>query len=320
MNKIFKLFSVLAVLMLVMGLSSCIGIFTDGGGSFNGDIYNVSDFESFVSSSTTAGALKADITSSSYLLVSAGKTKTLDLNGYTITVTGNTALAVQGTISISDSSSNKTGKIISTGEGDADHSPIAVSVLSGGNVTISGGTYAAKDFALYVSDGGTATITSGKFGYSAVSNDNPLIGIGVNRNGTSVGTIVNMNCKVYAKQTAVKNAGTITEISGGEYTTVGSSDSVFALYNSGTIGSIHSEDGEGGAFYATNDKGTGTYYAFALYNTGTISSNGGYFEAAPDGHSYNYSASGATNNLASGYTAAEVYSPDLTNTDPRPTN
>ena len=106
MNKIFKLFSVLAVLMLVMGLSSC--IFIDAGSEQDwNNIRTEAQLNSFMNASATelSGALADNITLTDSVTAPSGKTRTLNLKGKNITINGtNTAIKAQGTLTIKDDS------------------------------------------------------------------------------------------------------------------------------------------------------------------------------------------------------------------------
>lgn len=273
MNKFFKLFSSVAALFLIIGLTGC---FFDL--SNNPEISNSLNLKTFLTSEAgETGTLTADIPCLLYVYDVSGKTKTLDLNGHTISFAVDSdslvkdTLQVFGTLKIIDSSAGKTGKIIceTSSSNSTDPDTCAIRVKSGGRVIIEAGIYEASGTGIIVDAGGRASITG-----SSTKIISGNTGILVN------GEITTLNCNVEVNCTAIENNGTITTISGGGYVASTSTSyvgKVYALWNKGTIGTI-----SGGNFSATNNgPNAATSYAFGLENSqGEITTiSGGTFGA-----------------------------------------
>ncbi len=273
MNKFFKLFSVVAALFLIVGLTGCFFDLSD-----NPDIFNFLGLSNFLTSEKEGtGKLLSDIDYINYISDRAGVSKVLDLNGHTITVDNtfdnNQVLLISGNLKIIDSSARKTGKIICQSPSTSGEGSSAIKVLSGGRLTVEAGTFESTGTGIYVSSGGT---------------------------------IVNMSgCNISAGIAAIINDGTIVTISGGGYRAESETDyvgRVYGLWNKGTIGTI-----AGGEFTAThNGAANNSSYAFGLENSqGEIATiSGGTFTAVyalgASGHAVNSglasitSVSGAT--------------------------
>lgn len=247
MNKIFKLFSVLTVLLLVMGLSSC--VFIDAGSTDPenyGEIDTAAKLRTFFGNNSKTATLSHDIELDETVEVGSSKTKTLDLNGYTITYAGNTTnrdvIAVGGKLTILDGSTEEVdnaGCIINDYDGEDCY---AVAVYAGGTLVIQGGQYMAKRSVIYVA--GTASISSANLIGDYEDSTESEVGCGVFV--ASSGTLADMNCSIEAKRYAVYNNGTITKITGGSYlavdefddSTANASKSVVCIFNNGSIGNI----------------------------------------------------------------------------------
>ena len=92
--------------------------------------------------------LTGNITTSS--IIEIRNASVLDLNGFTISGKG-TVLDVYGTLEITDSSNNHSGKITSTEiTNNTNPNSNAVWVNPGANVTITGGTFTAKTWSVVV--------------------------------------------------------------------------------------------------------------------------------------------------------------------------
>ena len=248
MNKFFKLFSVVAALFLIVGLTGCFFDLSD-----NPDIYNFLGLSNFLTSEKEGtGKLLSNIDYINYISDRAGVSKVLDLNGHTITVDNtfdnNQVLLISGNLKIIDSSANKTGKIICQSPSTSGEGSCVIKVLSGGTLRIEAGTYESTGTGIYVCSGGTITSMSG--------------------------------CNVTAEIAAIINEGTIVTISSGGYVASSATNyvgKVYALWNKGTIGTI-----SGGNFSATNNgPNAATSYAFGLENSqGEITTiSGGTFGA-----------------------------------------
>ncbi len=253
MNKIFKLFSVLTVLLLVMGLSSC--IFIDAGGDPEnfGNIDSEDDFLTFMGNGSKFAKLTASFSIYEIAVIPEGKEKTLDLNGCEVTYAKDeedtAVVLVNGTLTVNDTHSTELTEqgafINNQTEG------IAIGVAPTGNVVINAGRYEVTDgYALLVK--GKATVTKGKFDG----------GTSIWVNGTGVVEELAGGVDVETDYIAVKVASTarIKKL-GGMYSTVGTSANVYGLFNDGTI-----DDITGACFWAT-----GSNNVFGMKNTGTIS-------------------------------------------------
>lgn len=118
--------------------------------------------------------LLADVESEIAISVNAG-TFTLDLNGHTISSKGYTLdIQYESNVTIVDTPEEKSGMIISTGDGC-----FAVSVAAGAIVTINGGSYINSYMPVYIGEGCSATIMDGIFEYTsngAIDNyGNPVV-------------------------------------------------------------------------------------------------------------------------------------------------
>ena len=261
MKKIFRIFSVLVVLVAVMGLTSCLpGPETDQVVSID----SADSLATFLNSSASSGKLTDSFNTSSTALITAGKKKTLDLNGYTITRNSgdDAVLRVKagGELTIKDSKdADEQGSLINEGTGDDCYTLI---VEATGKLKITAGNYKAKRTAVCIA--GTAEIvTTGEIWGDKDNNDN-VKGDGIEI--YSGGKITTLNCTVYGANSAVTNGGTIDNIAGGEYTADDNVDSsetqyccVSTIYNSGTITLINGQV----ALTATN---SGTGKAAGIYN------------------------------------------------------
>lgn len=263
MNKISRFAAVLAVLFLVFGLTGCFFFPADNPSDpTDMDIADAAGLKTFFENGSENGKLTADISANDKFEVPAGKTKSLDLNGYDITVSQSGAILVKGNLTITDSSSDdlsEVGKIESTYVGG-----YSVRVNSG-SLTINNGYFKSPVTALQIDEGATAAITKGKFEANT--------GIGVLEGGE----ITSMNCNVAATYNAVVNYGTIGTISGGNYAADGweaSGANFYGLWNEGTITTISS-----GNFSANCT--VANHYGFGLFNaaSATITTNAGTFEA-----------------------------------------
>ena len=250
MNKISRFAAVLAVFFLVFGLTGCFFI---GGNDPAPDPTDISDTTSF-SAAMNGGAdevkLIQDFTGD--VAVLAGKTKTLNLNGHTITG----ALVVFGNLTIIDKTDSAGGITCTEADG------AAVIVDENGTVTISDGNFTA-DCPLAVLEGGTAVVSGGVF-----EGD---IGIAIEEGGT----LTSLNAEVNATMIAISNEGSIGTISGGSYLAETDNDytgTVIALSNTGTITTISA-----GNFSATHNGPSGSAsWAIGLYNSlGEITTIGG---------------------------------------------
>ena len=297
MNKISRFAAVFAVLFLVFGLSGCFFFPKDSSG--NAEIGSGLALASFLVSNDTNGKLTSNITYDVYLQDAAGKTKTLDLNGHTITISDDIALIVQGNLTITDTSEAKEGKILTTSEEtyNGSYCAVALSVYSGGVLTINADIdVESKGIALQVTAGGKASASDGTF--------KGLVGITVSQGAT----ITDLSgCTVDATAIALYNKGTIDSISGGEYYADNGDDdtivTVYGLRNEGTITNISA-----GRFDATQN--TLNKYALGLFNQGTITSNSGafYATAVTAANAKNVSEADATNNT----TSSAVFEPAVT--------
>ncbi len=299
MNKIFKLFSVLTVLLLVMGLSSC--VFIDAGSEQDwNNIRTEAQLNSFMNASATelSGALADNITLTDSVTAPSGKTRTLNLKGKNITINGtNTAIKAQGTLTIKDDSNTvpftttesereiKHGIVKNSGQG------FAVSALSGGTLIITGGVFQSNSTAVDIE--GTASISN-----CLIQGD-----VDQNNDGDGLwvygGTVANLSCTIEAAVNAIMNTGTITKIDGGTYKAEGSTDTaeeaICAIWNhGGTISEIAN-----GTFTAINYSSAQTAVAWGLYNdsNGTVSNNHGDFSCL-DENSHNNNGDGAEGNSA----------------------
>ncbi|MBO4705715.1 MAG: hypothetical protein J5647_08285 [Spirochaetaceae bacterium] len=266
MNKISRFAAVLAVFFLVFGLTGCFFI---GGNDpapasdpTDMDIADAASLKTFFENGSENGKLTADISATDKFEVPVDKTKSLDLNGFDITVSQSGAILVKGNLTITDSSSDdlsEVGKVESTYvEG------YAVRVNSG-SLTINNGYFKSPRTALQIDEDATAAITKGKFEANT--------GIGVLEGGT----ITSMSCDVVATYNAVGNLGTIETISGGTYIADGfeaSGAHSYGLWNQGSITTISA-----GVFSASTE--LNDYCAFGLCNEAgaTIGTNLGSFYA-----------------------------------------
>lgn len=249
MNKISRFAAVLAVLFLVFGLTGCFFFPADN----PSDPTDISDTTSFTAA-MNGGADEVKLTQNftGDVAVLAGKTKTLNLNGHTITGT----LVVQGNLTIIDKTDSAGGITCTEADG------CAVAVDENGTVTISDGNFTA-DCPLAVLEGGTAVVSGGVF-----EGD---IGIAIDEGGT----LTSLNAEVNATMMAIYNKGSIGTISGGSYIAETDNDyigTVIALSNTGTITTISA-----GNFSATHNGPSGTAsWAIGLNNAqGEITTIGG---------------------------------------------
>ena len=251
MNKISRFAAVLAVFFLVFGLTGCFFI---GGNEPASDPTDISDTTSFTAA-MNGGADEVKLTQNftGDVAVLAGKTKTLNLNGHTITGT----LVVQGNLTIIDKTDSAGGITCTEADG------CAVAVDENGTVTISDGNFTA-DCPLAVLEGGTAVVSGGVFeGDICIAIDEG-------------GTLTSLNAEVNATMMAIYNKGSIGTISGGSYIVETDTDytgSIYAIWNrGGTITTISA-----GNFSATHNGPSGTAsWAFGLDNsTGEITTIGG---------------------------------------------
>ncbi|MCD7785801.1 MAG: hypothetical protein LUH18_09585 [Oscillospiraceae bacterium] len=103
--------------------------------------------------------LTNNVTVSSGITVVSGNTLTLDLNGKTITGSSLTDLkslfTVNGSLTLTDSSTEKTGSITTGGKG------YAVNVKTGGSFTMNNGTITTCKYGVYLADSATFTMNDG---------------------------------------------------------------------------------------------------------------------------------------------------------------
>lgn len=227
------------------------------------------------------------------VVIPAGKTLTLDLNGHTITSVSNHTIVNNGALTIADSSGNDSGTIDSVV-----HAKAAVVNSTGATLTISGGTFtrsmetvdpvdegqSANSWYTIVNLGTIQEISGGVFRTgdgtpATLGNRSSLIR---NGDGTNVGTIVSITGGTFTSAAnVIKNeaGSTITSIAGGTFTmdnTVNLWDGGNnILQNSGTINSI-----KGGTFQAlgsgrpaTGDDGT--WIRHGIWTNGEIGDIGG---------------------------------------------
>ena len=285
MNKFFKLFSVAVALFLFVGLTGCVFDMSN-----NPKISNSINLKTFLTSETgQTGTLTADVPCLLYVFDVAGKSKTLDLNGHTISFGTDSSsiikdtLQVLGTLKIIDSSAGKTGKIVceSSTSSSSDPETCAIRVKSGGNLIVEAGTFEASGKGIIVDAGGKATITGTNT--KIIGGDTGLL---------VDGEVTTLNCSIDSNCKAIMNNGIITTIYGGGYRAESATSyvgKIYALWNKGEIGTI-----AGGEFTAThNGAANNSSYAFGLENSqGEIATiSGGTFTAVyalgASGHAVN---------------------------------
>ena len=161
--------------------------------------------------------LTGNITTSS--IIEIRNASVLDLNGFTISGKG-TVLDVYGTLEITDSSNNHSGKITSTEiTNNTNPNSNAVWVNPGANVTITGGTFTAKTWSVVVAGSGDAASL-------IVNGENVVIENGISGNGSAGGCTTTIDIKagkissndvaIYHPQVGTLNVsgGTITGATG----------------------------------------------------------------------------------------------------------
>ncbi|MCD7846933.1 MAG: hypothetical protein LUG49_02705 [Oscillospiraceae bacterium] len=197
--------------------------------------------------------LNSDVTLTNNIVISSGNTVTIDLNGYTLTGTGNNSvITANGTLMLIDSSSAKTGKITggsATYGGGVYVGGTGSFTMSGGTITGNSGTYGGG---VYVSNSGSFTMEGGM-----ISNNKATHGGGVYvyvyGTFTMTGGVISENIASESGG-GVFNYGTFT-MSGGTIsgnTASNSGGGVIAYRNSftmsdGTISDNNAENG-GGVF------------------------------------------------------------------------
>ena len=172
--------------------------------------------------------LERDIAVQNALNIESGKNITIDLNGKTVTASGNFAKVSDGTLTLTGGtieSDNTIVNVIQNGVAIVDGgtykstgNKIAMYAENGGKIIVNGGTFTANEFVLSPQKGGEVTVNGGTF----TANDNAVIatngsnGYGRNRitinGGTFNGNIKSSGyiaCGVY-----VANSDTVN-INGG---------------------------------------------------------------------------------------------------------
>ena len=181
MKKVSKISALIAVVLLLVGLTGCgekpakTQTPTPTPTPTQDPVANISTVDglaSFLNGTTDAtnGKLTADITTylSDSFVIPEGKTRVLDLNGYTLTK--DACFYVRGNLTIKDSSSGKTGKItdsntnviivqtngkltLESGTLEATGSSTKLIQGKGGDITIKGGVVKAKGCPIYIGNG-----------------------------------------------------------------------------------------------------------------------------------------------------------------------
>lgn len=272
MNKIFKLFSVLTVLLLVMGLSSCIIIDAGSDPEDFGNIDNEADFIKFMKNGSKFAKLTAQFDTYSEAVVPAGKEKTLDLNGCKVTfknrngaVQEPAVVSVLGTLTLNDTHSaalNEQG-------GFVNENSDGLAIYVEGTVNINAGQYEVEHngYGLVVASGATATVTKAYF------DGGKCVGV--------EGTVEELKCDASTDNVAVvvTEGGRIKKLSTFdslyEVSSTEDNQDVFGLLNNGTIDEIRD------AHFEVAGKAN----VVGLLNTGTIGSFVGdnSFECTPLG-------------------------------------
>lgn len=285
MNKIFKLFSVLTVLLLVMGLSSCIIIDAGSDPEDFGNIDNEADFIKFMKNGSKFAKLTAQFDTYSEAVIPAGKEKTLDLNGCKVTfkrqVQESSVVSVLGTLTLNDTHSAE----LDEQGGFVNENSDGIAIYVEGTVNINAGQYEVEHdgYGLFVAPGATSTVSKAFFDGG--------ICVGV------AGTVEELKCDTTTDNVAVvvSNGGRIKKLSSFEdyYTVFSNVDNeiVFGLINNGTIDEI--KDARFNVQGMKNPVG--------LYNNGTIGAFTGANEfysalrSGGSGDALNLWVSGATN-------------------------
>ena len=240
MKKIFKLFTVLMALFMLVGLTGCFFFNTpEPSDPTEMNIDSAEKLVAFLSNGSGLGTLTTNIDLYETASIPAGTetAKTLDLAGYSIAyrkeTTGPAIRNIGGTLTIQDSSEGKTGKIQNFCNIGGSY---AVSVIEGGTLTLSSSTFKAEQTAVYVgtaqnsTNGGTATIAGGT--NVVISGE---CGLGIDEHAT----VTDLCCTIDAGERAIVNFGTISKISGGSYSAYGDTDNdVYGILNFGTISNI----------------------------------------------------------------------------------
>ena len=177
MKKVSKISALIAVVLILVGLTGCgeKPAQTPTPTPTPNPVANISTVDglaSFLNDTTDAtnGKLTADITTylSDSFIIPEGKTRVLDLNGYTLTK--DACFYVRGNLTIKDSSSGKTGKItdshtnviivqtngkltLESGTLEATGSSTKLIQGKGGDITIKGGVVKAKGCPIYIGNG-----------------------------------------------------------------------------------------------------------------------------------------------------------------------
>lgn len=311
MNKISKFLAFFAAIFLVLGLFSCqfnLNTASNTPAATTMEIANETQFKAYLEGSVETGKLTDNIVVTSGYSVLAGKTKTLDLNGKTISMGATTStptvlLSVYGTLTIKDTGAkdddeNYTGTLTFNRAGRC------VYVAGSGDLTINGGKFASTyDDTYALESQGTLKITDGYFttttgeGAEAVDHADAInisagsaeikggkiygkTGIYIAHGaGTNVSEISGVTVNVSVA--AIENHGTIELISGGNFNaTAYGSTAVYGLKNAenGTIDNI-----TGGIFAAVNTGTATAVYGFFNEADGTVSAHGGTFNATGPG-------------------------------------
>ncbi len=295
MKKVSKISALIAVVLLLVGLTGCgekpaqtqtqsptpTPTPTQDPAT---TISTSSELKSFLNGTTgdQLGRLSNDITATtSNITIPAGKTKVLDLNGYTITktTTGTTGFNVEGNLTIKDSSSGKTGKIkytkawsvfdvpaggsftLESGTLEATDDVGDTVCSKGGVVTIKGGVVkSSQSDCLTVQNGGRLVVQDGEI-RSLASNAVEALYYGGDANSTATTVKITggkfysargstVDDLVYKDSAVVLTCHGTTEITGGEFygkkgIYVGENDTVTTLNNATIYASLYCLDNHG---------------------------------------------------------------------------
>lgn len=232
------------------------------------------------------------------VIISDGTNVTIDLNGYTISSSQSHAITNNGTLTVADSSSDKSGKV------DGGSTSGKGALYNAGKATLDGGTFTTDSWYVIKNVGDLtingATVTSNDQNSSAIANgyySSSEVGYGevatltINSGAVAGNGLYTLKNDDYGEMTinggtftnsrdnsgVVLNAGQTLTIAGGTFEYNGANGSVIQEYRCSETVNAAVLNIAGGEFKATQDNTTVLGSSFNTTQGGTVTITGGTF-------------------------------------------